>query len=159
MYCHPLAGFLWKRQLEEFLLKEKTKKPKVGNACLPSKRQPVFLSAYVDVIKVVGSQRKFSADDCERRSNLKIQTSLSSTFGMYSKSSQQPKCSKHLQRQMWKDFTEVKQVTMLSRYYHGVTTRKATRSNLWNDNVNWQRNQCLMLSRCGRQVLTTIICR
>ena len=42
-------------------------------------------------------------------------------------------------------------------FRHGVLTRKATRDNIWNDIVNWQRNQCLITSNRGRQVLTTII--
>ena len=56
LYGHPLAGLLWEGQFEKVLLEHGGKK--VPNwACLFVNREKLFLSVYVDDIKLAGKKQ------------------------------------------------------------------------------------------------------
>ena len=56
LYGHPLAGLLWERQFEKILLKHGCEK--IPNwECLFVHRKGLFLSVYVDDIKLAGKKR------------------------------------------------------------------------------------------------------
>ena len=59
LYGHPLAGLLWKRKLEEFLRQENWENPELGMLIPPSKDK-LFLSVYVDDIKMVGRRESLA---------------------------------------------------------------------------------------------------
>ena len=50
LYGHPLAGLLWERQFEKILLQ-------IGNVSLFFVKKGLFLSVYVDDIKLAGKKQ------------------------------------------------------------------------------------------------------
>ena len=56
LYGHPLAGLLWERQFEKFLLKYGWEKVSNENAYSYTVKKGLFLSVYVDDIKLAGKK-------------------------------------------------------------------------------------------------------
>ena len=57
LYGHPLAGLLWERQFEKVLLKYGWEKFQIGNVCSLTEKKGLFLSVYVDDIKLAGKKQ------------------------------------------------------------------------------------------------------
>ena len=55
IYGHPPAGLLWKSQFDEGLLYGK--KCRIGNVRFVHRKQGLFLSVYVDDVKMIGIQQ------------------------------------------------------------------------------------------------------
>ena len=58
LYGHPLAGQLWERQFEKILLKYGWKKVSSWECLFVHREKGLFLSVYVDDIKLVGRKQK-----------------------------------------------------------------------------------------------------
>ena len=54
---HPLAGLLWERQFEKILLKHGWEKIQIGNVSLVHSEKGLFLSVYVDDLKLAGKKQ------------------------------------------------------------------------------------------------------
>ena len=54
LYCHPLAGLLWERQFEKILLEHGWEKFQIGNDYFVNRARGLFLSVFVDDIKLAG---------------------------------------------------------------------------------------------------------
>ena len=57
LYGHPLAGLLWERQFEKILLKHGWEKIPNGECLFVHRRKGLFLSVYVDDIKLAGKKQ------------------------------------------------------------------------------------------------------
>ena len=57
LYGHPLAGLLWERQFEEVLFELGWRKVPNWEMCVSSSKQGIFLSVYVDDIKMAGQKQ------------------------------------------------------------------------------------------------------
>ena len=57
LYGHPLAGLLWERQFEKILLKYGWKKVSNWECLFVHREKGLFLSVYVDDIKLAGKQQ------------------------------------------------------------------------------------------------------
>ena len=57
LYCHPLAGLLWERQFEKVLLKHGWEKVSNWECLFVHREKGLFLSVYVDDIKLAGKKR------------------------------------------------------------------------------------------------------
>ena len=57
LYGHPLAGLLWERQFEKFLLKYGWEKVSNWECLFVHREKGLFLSVYVDDIKLVGKKQ------------------------------------------------------------------------------------------------------
>ena len=57
LYGHPLARLLWKRQFEKVLLTYAWKKFRIGNAYSFTEKKGLFLSVYMDDIKLAGKKQ------------------------------------------------------------------------------------------------------
>ena len=56
LYGHPLAGLSWEMQFEKLLLKHGWEKFQIGNVSLYIVKKGLFLSVYVDDIKLAGKK-------------------------------------------------------------------------------------------------------
>ena len=61
LYGHPLAGLLWERQFEKILLKYAWKKVSIRERLFVHREKRLFLSVYVDDIKLAG-KKQYSSD-------------------------------------------------------------------------------------------------
>ena len=60
LYGHPLAGLLWERPFEKVLLEREVEKvPKLGMLICKPRKKGLFLSVYVDDIKLAGKNQNF----------------------------------------------------------------------------------------------------
>ena len=57
LYGHPLAGLLWERQIEKVLLEHRWEKFQIGNVISFTEKNRLFLSVYVDDIKLAGKKQ------------------------------------------------------------------------------------------------------
>ena len=57
LYGHPLAGLLWEKQFEKILLKHGWEKIQIGNVFFVHREKGLFLSVYVDDIKLAGKKQ------------------------------------------------------------------------------------------------------
>ena len=58
LYGHPLAGLLWERQFEKILLQYGWEKGfQIGNVSFVHREKGLFLSVYVDDIKLAGKKQ------------------------------------------------------------------------------------------------------
>ena len=57
LYGHPLAGLLWERQIEKILLKHGWEKVSNWECLFVHREKGLFLSVYVDDIKLVGKNQ------------------------------------------------------------------------------------------------------
>ena len=57
LYGHPLAGLLWERQFEKILLKHSWEKVSNWECLFVHREQGLFLSVYVDDIKLAGKKQ------------------------------------------------------------------------------------------------------
>ena len=57
LYGHPLAGLLWERQFEKILLKHGWEKFQIGKCLFVHREKRLFLSVYVDHIKLAGKKQ------------------------------------------------------------------------------------------------------
>ena len=62
LYGHPLAGLLWERQFEKILLKYGWEKVLKWECLFVNRAKGLFLSVYVDDIKMAGKNRKHETD-------------------------------------------------------------------------------------------------
>ena len=60
LYGHPLAGLLWKRQIEKVLLKPGWEKVPNWECLLVIREKGLFLSVHVDDIKLAGKKQNSS---------------------------------------------------------------------------------------------------
>ena len=60
LYGHPLAGQLWKKQFEKILLKYGWEKVSNWECLFVHSEKGLFLSAYVDVIKLAGKKQNIN---------------------------------------------------------------------------------------------------
>ena len=58
LYGHPLAGLLWERQFEKILLKHGWEKIPCWECPFVHREKGLFLSVYVDDIKLAGKKQK-----------------------------------------------------------------------------------------------------
>merc|ERR1712136_252560 len=58
LYGHPLAGLLWERQFEKVLLKHGWEKIPNWECLFVHREKGLFLSVYVDDIKLAGKKQK-----------------------------------------------------------------------------------------------------
>ena len=58
LYGHPLAGLLWERQFEKILLKYGWEKVSNCECLFVHREEGLFLSVYVDDIKLAGKKQK-----------------------------------------------------------------------------------------------------
>ena len=58
LYGHPLAGLLWERQFEKILLKHGWEKIPNWECLFVHRAKGLFLSVYVDDIKLAGKKTK-----------------------------------------------------------------------------------------------------
>ena len=58
LYGHPLAGLLWEKQLEKILLKYGWEKVSDWECLFVHREKGLFLSVYVDDIKLAGKKQK-----------------------------------------------------------------------------------------------------
>ena len=58
LYGHPLAGLFWERQFEKILLKHGWEKIPNWECLFVHREKGLFLSVYVDDIKMVGKKHK-----------------------------------------------------------------------------------------------------
>ena len=56
LYCHPLAGLLWERQFEKITLKYGWEKIPNWECLFVNREKGLFLSVYVDDIKLAGKK-------------------------------------------------------------------------------------------------------
>ena len=61
LYDHPLARLLWKRQLEEALSELGWEKIQNWEGMFVHRKQGLFLSVYVDDIKMVGKETEYGS--------------------------------------------------------------------------------------------------
>ena len=59
LYGHPLAGLLWERQFEKILLKHGWEKIPNWECLFVNREKGLFLSVYVDDIKLAGKKQNF----------------------------------------------------------------------------------------------------
>ena len=57
LYGHPLAGLLWERQFDKIPLKQGWEKFQIGNVSFYIVKKGLFLSVYVDDIKLDGKNQ------------------------------------------------------------------------------------------------------
>ena len=57
LYGHPLVGLLCERQFEKILLKHDWENSKLGMSLFVHREKGLFLSVYVDDIKLVGKEQ------------------------------------------------------------------------------------------------------
>ena len=62
LYSHPLAGLLWERQFEKILLKHGWEKSPNWKCLFVHREKGLFLSVYVDDIKLAGKETVCSSD-------------------------------------------------------------------------------------------------
>ena len=62
LYGHPLAGLLWERQIEKVLLEHGWEKVLNRECLFVHRARGLFLSVYVDDIKMAGKNRKPATD-------------------------------------------------------------------------------------------------
>ena len=60
LYGHPLAGLSWERQFDKVLLKLLGRKFLIGNAFSLTEKKGLFLSVYVDDMKLAGKKQNIS---------------------------------------------------------------------------------------------------
>ena len=60
MYGHPLAGLLWERQFDKILLKHGWKKIPNWECLFVHREKGLFLSVYVDDIKLAGKKQNIN---------------------------------------------------------------------------------------------------
>ena len=60
LYGHPLAGLLWERQFEKILLKDGWEKVSKWECLFVHREKGLFLSVYVDDIKVAGKKQNIN---------------------------------------------------------------------------------------------------
>ena len=65
LYGHPLAGLLWERQFEKILLQHGWEKVSNWECLFVHRQKGLFLSVYVDDIKLVGWKETKSSSDVE----------------------------------------------------------------------------------------------
>ena len=56
LYGHPLAGLFWEKEFEKILLKHGWENSKLGMSLCSSSKKGLFLSVYVDAIKLAGKK-------------------------------------------------------------------------------------------------------
>ena len=61
LYGHPLAGLLWERQFEKILLKYGWEKVSNWECSLVHREEGLFLSVYVDDIKLAGKKQNINS--------------------------------------------------------------------------------------------------
>ena len=63
LYGHPLAGLSWERQFENILLKHGWERvSKLGMSLFVHREKELFLSVYVDDIKLAGQKENIESD-------------------------------------------------------------------------------------------------
>ena len=62
LYGHPLAGLIMERQFEKILLNTVGKRFPIENAYSYTVKKGLFLSVYVDDIKLAGKKQKHQSD-------------------------------------------------------------------------------------------------
>ena len=62
LYTHPVAGLLWEGRLEEVLLQERWEKVPSWECLHVHRQAQLFLSVYVDDIKMAGRKSQLSLD-------------------------------------------------------------------------------------------------
>ena len=150
LYGHPLAGLLWQRQFEEFLLGLGWEKVHNWECLLVHRKQGLFLSVCVDDIKNDWKESRIWLLCGRTRWNLWILTNQHHFFIMYIRdaltvnvnrtktlSISLEKCSNHefLQLQL-KNYQEVKSLTQ--NRLRGPATWKDMLKNALKDTANWQ---------------------
>ena len=62
LYGHPLAGLLWERQFEKVLLEHGREKVLNWECLFVNRARGLFVSVYVDVIKLAGKTENTKTD-------------------------------------------------------------------------------------------------
>ena len=147
LYSHPLAGLLWEKQFEKILLKHGWEKIPNWECLLVHREKGIFLSVYVDDIKLAG--KKQNLDPMWKLLNKEVDLGEPTSFLDHVHLG----CTQR-QRQISKDIVDNYRAMFESRISAGATEKlpysenfrisswsydmEVMRRNVWNDIVSWQ---------------------
>ena len=143
MYSHPLAGLLWERQFEKILLKYGWEKIPNWECFFVHSEKGLFLSVYVDDIKLAGKKRNI--DPMWKVLNKEVDLGEPTSFPdhVYLGCTQrQCEISKDIvdnDRTMFESRISAGGVEKLPfLFLHGLMTWLVMQRSVWNDFVSWQ---------------------
>ena len=166
LYGHPLAGQLWERQCQKFLLQHGWEKVSNWECLFVHREEGLFLSVYVDDIELAG--KKQNIDPMWKVPSKEVDLGEPTSFldHVYLGCTQrQCKVSKDIvdnDRTMFESRISAGATEKLpcseriSVFLRGPTTWRVTPRNVWNDIVSWQTGRLNNSTKYQLHALMTI---
>ena len=148
LYGHPLAGLLWERQFEKILLKYGCEKVSNWECLLVHREKGLFLSVYVDDIKLAG--KKQNIDPMWKVLNKEVDWGEPTSFldHVYLGCTQR-------QCEISKDMVDICRTMFESRIFTGATEKIPCSDNLrvssWSCDMEGHQEICGKILRDGKQ--------